>query len=212
MCECGGTVTTTLPQSNQIGSVGIPLANVTVSAFDLVTGKELQYGQRGEIRVLSPCRMKEYYKRPDATSDYFRTDENGNVWACTGDMGYVSEDGNVFVDGRISDSYIDEQGNTIYLFDIERSILEVEAVRQCKVVVSEIDGKQTHVAHVVFSLGKGTAENIMEQVKSVCAKKLPANHQPQLLKLYSDALPVAPSGKLSTAKMKADAEDLISIQ
>ena len=212
MCECGGTVTATHPQSNKIGSVGIPLANVTVSAFDLVTGKELKYGQRGEIRVLSPCRMKEYYKRPDATSDYFRTDENGNVWACTGDMGYVSEDGNIYVDGRINDSYIDEQGNTIYLFDIERSILEVEAVRQCKVVVSEIDGKQTHVAHVVFSLGKGTAENIMEQVKSVCAKKLPANHQPQLLKLYSDALPVAPSGKLNTAKMKADTQDLISIQ
>ena len=116
------------------------------------------------------------------------------------------------MDGRINDSYVNEQGETIYLFDIERAILDVEAVRQCKVVVSEIDGKQTHVAHVVFSLGKGTAETIMEQIKSVCARKLPANHQPRLLKLYADALPVAPSGKLNTAKMKADTQALISIQ
>lgn len=211
MCECGGTVTTTLPQSNKIGSVGIPLANVVVSAFDPLTGKELKYGQRGEIRVLSPCKMKEYYKRPDATSEYFRKDENGNIWACTGDMGYVSEDGNIYVNGRISDSYIDEQGNTIYLFDIERAILDVETVRQCKVVVSEIGGRQTHVAHIVFSLGKETAENIIEQVKSVCAQKLPTSHQPRLLKLYADALPVAPSGKLNTEKMKMDTQNLILI-
>lgn len=210
MCECGGTITTTLPQCNKIGSVGIPLANVTVSAFDLATGKELKYGQRGEIRVLTPCRMKEYHKRPDATSKYFMKDEKGNIWACTGDMGYVSDDGNIYVDGRINDSYTDEHGNTIYLFDIERAILDVEAVRQCKVVVSEIDCKQTHVAHVVFSQHKKTAE-IMERIKLICVQKLSANHWPHLLKLYTEALPVAPSGKLDTAKMKSDTQNLISL-
>lgn len=211
MCECGGTVTTTLPQSNNIGSAGIPLAKVTVSSFDLTTGKELKYGQRGEIRVMSPCRMKGYYKRPDATLEYFKTDEKGNVWACTGDMGWVAEDGNIYVDGRISASYIDEHGDEIYLFDIERAILDVESVRQCKVVVSEIDGRQTHVAHVVLSPDKGTEEEIIEQIKCVCAKKLLENHQPHLLKLYDDALPVAPSGKLDSEKMKADISNLVLI-
>lgn len=210
MCECGGTVTTAIPKNNKMGSAGVPLAKVTVAAFDLVTGQELKYGQRGEIRVLTPCRMLEYYKRPEATAEYFKRDKEGRTWACTGDMGYVTEDGSVYVDGRISDSYINKQGDTIYLFDIERTILSIEAVRQCKTVVSEIDGEQTHVAHISLYESGEMQETLLLQLKDVCSKKLPQNHYPHLLKIH-ESLPVAPSGKLDTAAMKADIQNLITI-
>lgn len=49
-------------------------------------------------------------------------------------MGYVDKDGVVFVDERISESYVNEEGKIIYLFDIERAILSIETVQQCKVV------------------------------------------------------------------------------
>lgn len=212
MCECGGTITSTNAVSNKFGTVGIPMAQVVVSAFDLETGEELTYGNRGELRVLSPCKMSGYYKHPEATAKYFKTDEQGRTWACTGDMGYVEEDGNVYVDGRISDSYVNEQGETIYLFDIERAILDVEVVRQCKTVVSEIDGKQTHVAHAVFFDDKGTTEEIIAQIQAVCKEKLSENHYPHLIKLHEDALPVSPSGKLNTVAMKQDTENLICIE
>lgn len=210
MCECGGTVTTTLAQNNKIGASGVPLAKVTVAAFDLQTGEELKYGQRGEIRVLTPCRMAGYYKRPDATAEYLKTDKNGNIWACTGDMGYVTEDGNVYVSGRISDSYKDLHGNTIYLFDIERAVLSVEEIRQCKAVVSEVNGEQTHVAHISLYKGEKITDALIQQIKTVCEEKLPKSHQLHFLKIH-DALPVAPSGKLNTAQMKADIQNLINI-
>lgn len=40
MCECGGTVTSTNERSNILGSAGIPLPHVTVTAFDFVTGRK----------------------------------------------------------------------------------------------------------------------------------------------------------------------------
>lgn len=47
--------------------------------------------------------MKEYYKRPDATKEFFWRDPDGNEWGCTGDVGYVDPDGFLFVEGRAND-------------------------------------------------------------------------------------------------------------
>lgn len=71
MCECGGTITSTNAVSNKFGTAGIPMAQVIISAFDLKTGEELTYGNRGELRVLSPCVMLGYYKNPEATAQFF---------------------------------------------------------------------------------------------------------------------------------------------
>ena len=211
MCECGGTVTASSPKCNVIGSAGIPTPNVIVSAFDPVTNIELKYGVRGEIRVLTDGKMIGYYNNPEATADFFWTDISGNIWACTGDMGYVDEDGNVYVDGRISDSYINTQGENIYLFDIEHAILDLETVRQCKVVVSEINGKQAHIAHIVLFQNGDTTKDTIEKIKKICQNKLPKNHFPQLIKLHNDALPVAPSGKLDVSKMQKNVSELIEL-
>ena len=210
MCECGGTVTSTNESSNILGSAGIPLPHVTVAAFDLITGEEKRYGERGEIRVLTPCRMLGYYKKPVETAKYFHSDAHGNVWACTGDMGYVAEDGNVYVSGRISDSYVTSNGRTVYLFDIERAVLDIPQVRQCKAIAHEINGVMTHICHTTL-IGGANQEETLRMIKEHCAEKLDATHQPVLFRLYNDALPVAPSGKLDIRKMQENTDHLIRL-
>ena len=208
MCECGGTVTSTNESSNILGSAGIPLPHVTVAAFDLITGEEKRYGERGEIRVLTPCRMLGYYKKPVETAKYFHSDAHGNVWACTGDMGYVAEDGNVYVSGRINDSYVNSSGRTVYLFDIERAVLDIPQVRQCKAIAHEINGVMTHICHTVL-IGGANQEETLRMIKKHCAEKLDSTHQPELFRFYDDALPVAPSGKLDIRKMQENTDHLI---
>lgn len=210
MCECGGTVTSTNESSNILGSAGIPLPHVTVAAFDLITGEEKRYGERGEIRVLTPCRMLGYYKKPVETAKYFHSDAHGNVWACTGDMGYVAEDGNVYVSGRTNDSYVNSSGKTVYLFDIERAVLDIPQVRQCKAIAHEISGVMTHICHIALIAGTDQ-ESSLQRIKEYCTEKLDAAHQPTLLRLHDDALPVAPSGKLDINKMKETADHLICL-
>ena len=210
MCECGGTVTSTNESSNILGSAGIPLPHVTVAAFDLITGEEKRYGERGEIRVLTPCRMRGYYKKPVETAKYFHSDAHGNVWACTGDMGYVAEDGNVYVSGRINDSYVNSSGKTVYLFDIERAVLDIPQVRQCKAIAHEINGVMTHICHTAL-IGGANQEETLRMIKEHCAEKLDATHQPVLFRLYNDALPVAPSGKLNVNEMKENTDHLVRL-
>ena len=153
MCECGGAVISTNSKVNKPGSSGIPLPHVVVSAFDISSNKELPYGERGELRVQTPCAMLGYFANQKATDTYFWTDVDGVRWACTGDMGYVTEEGCVYVDGRISDSYIDAKREVVYLFDIERAILDIDCVRQCKAVACDVGGETTHVCHITLAPG-----------------------------------------------------------
>ena len=48
------------------------MKNVIVSAFDPETGKELKYGEHGEIRIFTPARMNGYFKNEDATNKFFK--------------------------------------------------------------------------------------------------------------------------------------------
>ena len=75
MCELGSTVSTDSQVHRKAGATGFPIIGVTVAAFDMETDHELRYGERGEIRVLSLARMKEYFQKPEATNNYFYIDE-----------------------------------------------------------------------------------------------------------------------------------------
>ena len=196
---------------NVVGSAGIPMPDVVVAAFDPSTDKEQRYGERGEIRVLTPCRMLGYFKKKQETDKYLKEDQNGKIWACTGDMGYVAEDGNIYVDGRISDSYVNDDGETIYLFDIERTVLEVPTICQCKAVSGCINGRKTHICHMVLTEDADVDETL-DKVKRYCARKLPVSHQPIAVCLYQEALPVAPSGKLDIKTMKENMDGLIYLE
>ena len=92
MCELGSTATSNSMNWYKPGSAGYPIKGVTVATFDVAFDKECKYNQRGEIRVLTPARMKGYYKRSDATKEFFWRDSNGNEWGCTGDVVYVDSD------------------------------------------------------------------------------------------------------------------------
>lgn len=86
MCELGGTVASNSITHRKSGSTGFPIKGVTVAAFDMETNQELKYNRRGELRVISPARMKYYYKKKEATDEFFYIDDEGRAWGCTGDM------------------------------------------------------------------------------------------------------------------------------
>ena len=207
MCECGGTVTASSPKSNAVGSAGIPTPNVVVSAFDLETGKECKYGERGEIRVDSPTRMKGYFNNEKATNDYFYKDKNGVVWGCTGDIGYVDEDGEVFILGRATDCYYTDDGKRVFQFDIEEVILQDDSVSDCKVV--QTTDKSMIVAHIILKDGcKQNSSEVISNIHKNCTDKLDDFAIPTHYKIR-DSFPVHSNGKRDNGSLKNDTEDLI---
>ena len=81
------------------GLVGVPLPLTVVSVFEPGTDKELTYNQIGEICKTGAGNMLGY-DDPKATAEALKLHGDGNVWLHTGDVGYMNEDGELFVLGR----------------------------------------------------------------------------------------------------------------
>lgn len=212
MCELGSTISgTTNAAVGKPGGCGHPILNTVVSAFDYDTDEELTYGQHGELRVLSPTRMKEYFKNPEATSQFFKKDNKGFEWGCTGDIGYVDEDGEIFVLGRAKDNYRSENGKTVFLFDIESAILQNESVAQCKVIHFKDSSKAETVAHIVFQHNSTNEEEVLKHIHSQIGCLLPDYMLPTCYKIRK-AMPVSANGKLDVRALNEDRDNLIPVQ
>ena len=83
----------------KLGSVGRALPTLSVKIVN-ERDEILGAGRTGEIVLGGPCIVKGYYKNPEATTAVIRTDKDGCRWLYTGDLGYLDEDGYLFITGR----------------------------------------------------------------------------------------------------------------
>lgn len=209
MCELGSTVSTDSMTVRKNGTTGIPIKGVTVSAFDMTTNKELKYGERGEIRVDSPAHMKEYYKNPEATNEYFYKDENGTLWGRTGDIGYVDEEGFVYILGRATDTFKPETGDEEYCFDVESQIYKNEHVAQCEVVGISVGDYEVPVAHIILEKScELTEEQLIKDIHNICKANLPEHSVPHGYKIIQ-AFPIKSSGKRDMELIKQDRKNFL---
>ncbi len=120
---------------NKMGSVGIPLPKNIVSCFDLNDPEtEVQYGVEGEICVCSPNNMLGYFRTPEETAHVLKKHKDGRTWFHTGDLGYVDEDGNLFIKGRLKRMIIQYSGLKSNPFEAEQEIAKHPLVNHIVVV------------------------------------------------------------------------------
>lgn len=208
MCELGSTVLSTNLVYTKEDAAGFPILHVTVAAFDINTNKELKYGERGEIRVLSPAIMKEYYKNEEATNRYFFIDDKGQKWGCTGDIGYVDEEGYVYICGRATDCFTKADRTIAYLFDSEAIILKDKAVSQCKTVQVDLDGEQKLCTHIVLKEKTDDLDGIISRISKACKEALPLDEVPQGYKIREN-MPVHSNGKRNNEALKMEKDGYI---
>ncbi|MDD2378152.1 MAG: class I adenylate-forming enzyme family protein, partial [Bacilli bacterium] len=124
---------------------------------------------------------------------------DGRMWIHTEDLGYVDEDGMVFIDGRIKRLIIRQDGFKVYPFLIEEVIASHYAVEQCKVVgIPDLDYSQGSVpkAHIILKEGyEDSADLIQSEIKQLCIQKLPEYAQPREYK-FRNAFPFTSIGKV----------------
>jgi len=131
--------------------------------------------------------MKGYWNKPELTSE---TMENG--WVHTGDMGYVDEDGFLFVVDRKTDMVL-SGGENIYPREIEEVLYTHPAIREAAVigVPSEKWGEDVKAIIALKSGHEATEEEIIE----FCKDKLASYKKPKTVE-FMDKLPKTGSGKI----------------
>ncbi len=145
------------------GSVGFPPAFMDCKIMD-EQGALQPTGSIGEIVGRGPLLMDCYYKNPIQTSEALK-----DGWLFTGDLGYIDEEGFLFLTGRKKDLII-SGGVNVYPTDIEEVIIQHEAIKDVAVFgVAHEDWGETPVAAVVLKAN-------MEYVNAVAIKTWVNNH------------------------------------
>ncbi|KAK2969312.1 hypothetical protein RJ640_030853 [Escallonia rubra] len=175
-------------------SVGFILPNLEVKFIDPDTSRSLPKNTPGEICVRSQCVMIGYYKNEYETAQTI--DENG--WLHTGDIGYIDDDGDVFVVDRIKE-LIKYKGFQVAPAELEGILLSHPSVEDAAVLgLPDEEAGEIPAACVVMSPdAKETEKEIMNYVASNVA-----SYKRVRVLQFVDTIPKSPSGKIMRRLIK----------
>ncbi|MBW2369949.1 MAG: long-chain-fatty-acid--CoA ligase [Deltaproteobacteria bacterium] len=156
-------------------------------------GVEVETGDIGEVALCGKHVMMGYWKNPELTAKTIR-----NGWYHTGDMGYMNEDGYLFLVDRKADMIV-TGGENVYPKEVEDVLYEHPAVLEVA-VVSAPDEKWGERVQAAVVLKKGLTATEDELVAH-CKDKLAGYKCPKAVKAW-DTLPKTPLGKILRKDVK----------
>jgi acyl-CoA synthetase (AMP-forming)/AMP-acid ligase II len=178
----------------RLTSVGLPLPDVEVQVLD-DDNKPLPANEIGEVVIRTPRVMKGYAGQESATAALLDADG----WLHTRDMGYLDEDGYVYLVGR-KDDIIIRGGENIAPAEIEAVLHAHPSVDEAAVIgIPDVDWGQKIAAFVALRPGK-TASN--DELADFCRQRLASFKKPEIIR-FVDALPKNPLGKILKKELKS---------
>lgn len=177
-------------------SIGRPLPDVEVKVVD-DDGNELPQGQVGELWVRTPRTMKGYAGQEGGV-----TNPALEGWLPTRDMGWLDEDGYIFLAGRKDDMII-RGGENIAPAEIEAVLYSHPSIEEATVIgLPDVEWGQRVAAVVVVRPGvRLTADELSE----FCRQRLASFKKPEVIH-FVDALPKNQMGKVLKKDLRAEFE------
>jgi acyl-CoA synthetase (AMP-forming)/AMP-acid ligase II len=184
------------------GSAGRAVPAVTDIAILDEHGRSLPAGERGEVCIQSPCNVLGYWNKPEATAEAFR-----EGWFHTGDVGYLDEDGFLFIVDRMKEIII-RGGENISCIEVEAAIYQHPAVSEAAVygVPDERLG-EAGAASIVLREGATVSDEALREFLAghIAAFKIPAH-----FRFHDEALPRIATGKIFKRQLKAELSERLS--
>jgi acyl-CoA synthetase (AMP-forming)/AMP-acid ligase II len=160
-------------------SVGRPVPGIEAAVFS-VDGKRLGSNEPGELFVRSGIVFEGY------TSGDAKKERDG--FMSLGDLGYIDDDGYLFVEGRADDMVV-VGGENVYPVEVEEVIESIAGVKEAAVIGQE----DPEFGHVLAAFVSGSATK--EQIQEVCRDKLASFKVPRRIEIV-DELPRTSTGKV----------------
>ena len=185
-------------QNSKRRSVGPPVEGVE---FQIINSDS---NGSGEIIAKGPSNMKGYYQNQDATEKAIQ-----DGWLYTGDLGYIDEDGYLFLTGHCKDVIVPASGKNIYPVELETLYQNCHAINEmCVVGIPYDDGSDTDVHAVIIPIDDkdNTKADIHDHLQKT-AKQLPSYQQFHKSHLFQAALPKTENGEINRQKVKEQLEE-----
>jgi long-chain acyl-CoA synthetase len=177
----------------KLGSIGLPLPNVEARIVDAEHGS-VERGPReeGELVLSAPQLMKGYWRNTDETALSLRRGPDGRVWLHTGDIGYMDEDGYVFLTDRKKD-LIKTSGYQVWPREVEEVLSQHQAIAEAGVagVPDSLRGEAVK-AWVVLRAGHQVGE---DELRRFCREQLAPFKVPLSIEFRTE-LPKSLVGKI----------------
>lgn len=174
----------------KLGSIGMPVSDVFVRIADVEDGNKtlaLGEGNVGELVIRAPQLMLGYWQRPEATAEMLK---GGELF--TGDLGYMDEDGYLFIVDRKKD-VVKVSGFQVWPREVEEVLAMHPKVME--VAVAGIpDPRTTEAVKAWIVLRPGVAATA-DEIQGYCKEKLTGYKVPRFVEFRSE-LPKSTVGKV----------------
>jgi long-chain acyl-CoA synthetase len=189
---CGNFSTNYLEKPNSTGVASKPLVDLAILDD---AGKPVQQGERGEVSIRSVALFSGYWNRPEASAECMTVDG----YFRTGDIGYLDEDGYLFIVDRKKDIII-RGGENISCQEVEAAIYEHKSVAEACVFglaeerLGEVPGAVVH-----FHPGQGVETGALTEFLKT---RLAAFKVPQQIWVSNDLLPRLGTEKIDKVSLR----------
>jgi long-chain acyl-CoA synthetase len=189
-----------LQGEQKIGSVGLPLPDVSVAVVDPDTAeRELPAGEVGEIVLHAPQLMTGYWRNDAETAGMLRRRADGRRWLFTGDLGYLDAEGYLFIVDRKKD-LIKTSGYQVWPREVEEAVASHPAVAE--VGVAGIPDKLKGEAVKAWVVVRDGAQVTAAELRSHCRERIAPYKVPTEVEFVTE-LPKTLVGKVLRRALKA---------
>lgn len=182
------------PHADKLASAGQPIFTVEVKIVDAYD-REVPPGSVGEIAARGPNVMAGYWNKPEETAHALR-----GGWMHTGDLGYMDEDGFLYVVDRVKDMII-SGGENIYSAEVEKVIYQHPAVAVCAVIAIP-DDRWGEAVHAVVVPRQGQTIS-GEEIIAYCRQHIASYKCPRSVDIRHEPLPMSSVGKILKQELRA---------
>jgi long-chain acyl-CoA synthetase len=205
MTETGPVHVCNPPMRAQPTSVGIPVPGADTRIVDLETGtKEMPVGEPGEIITSGPQVMKGYLNLPEESAKAMRQ-WRGKTWMYTGDVGYMDDEGYIYLCDRAKDMLI-VGGYKVFSVEVEDKLQALDCIA-ISAVIGTADEKRpgNDIVNLYVELTPKANERKPEEVKAeilaFCRENMAPYKVPKLIHII-DHIPLTAVGKLDKKALR----------
>jgi long-chain acyl-CoA synthetase len=205
MTETGPCYTFHPLEAFRRGSVGLPVPSCEVRIMDVETGtQEMPAGEPGEICSSGPQTMRGYLNLPDESAHALR-ERDGKRWMHSGDVGYMDEDGYIFLCDRAKDMLV-VGGFKVFSVEVEDKLKALPMITESAVIGTPDTARPGNdIVNLYVQLSEEHAAQDPDTLRTQILDFMRTNMAPYKVPRhihFIDAIPLTPVGKIDKKALR----------